>query len=122
MPREFLRSQRLGAQVLRTLSELLRFESKDPSLASVSLTAVELSRDLGVAKVYYSLLNPDDDPQPVQEGLERASGFLRGRLGKSLEIRHVPVLRFLHDDSIAHGVEMSRLIDSAKTSGNQGAK
>jgi ribosome-binding factor A len=117
MPREFSRSQRLGAQVLRTLSELLRFETKDPSLATVSLTAVDLSRDLGVAKVYYSLLNPDDDPQPVQEGLQRASGFLRGRLGKSLEIRHVPELRFVHDDSIAHGVEMNRLIDSATKSG-----
>lgn len=117
MPREFSRSQRLGAQVLRTLSELLRFETKDPSLATVSLTAVDLSRDLGVAKVYYSLLNPDDDPQPVQEGLQRASGFLRGRLGRSLEIRHVPELRFVHDDSIAHGVEMNRLIDSATKSG-----
>ena len=122
MPREFSRSQRLGAQVLRTLSELLRFETKDPSLSGVSLTAVDLSRDLGVAKVYFSLLNPDDDPQPVQEGLERASGFLRGRLGKSLEIRHVPELRFLHDDSIAHGVEMSRLIDSAAKSGSEGAE
>jgi ribosome-binding factor A len=117
MPREFSRSQRLGAQVLRTLSELLRFETKDPSLATVSLTAVDLSRDLGVAKVYYSLLNPDDDPQPVQEGLQRASGFLRGRLGKSLEIRHVPELRFVHDDSIAHGAEMNRLINSAMKSG-----
>jgi ribosome-binding factor A len=122
MPREFSRSQRLGAQVLRTLSQLLRFETKDPSLSGVSLTAVDLSRDLGVAKVYFSLLNPDDDPQPVQEGLERASGFLRGRLGKSLEIRHVPELRFLHDDSIAHGVEMSRLIDSAAKSGSEGAE
>jgi ribosome-binding factor A len=121
MPREFSRSQRLGAQVLRTLSELLRFETKDPSLSTVSLTAVDLSRDLGVAKVYYSLLNPDDDPQPVQEGLQRASGFLRGRLGKSLEIRHVPELRFVHDDSIAHGVEMSRLIDSAGKSGSDGS-
>lgn len=119
MPREFSRSQRLGAQVLRTLSELLRFETKDPSLSTVSLTAVDLSRDLGVAKVYYSLLNPDDDPQPVQEGLKRASGFLRGRLGASLEIRHVPELRFVHDDSIAHGVEMGRLIDSVNKPGEE---
>jgi ribosome-binding factor A len=122
MPREFSRSQRLGAQVLRILSELLRVETKDPSLSNVSLTAVDLSRDLGVAKVYYSLLNPDDDPQPVQEGLQRASGFLRGRLGKTLEIRHVPELRFQHDDSIAHGVEMSRLIDSAGKSGREGSQ
>ena len=67
MPREFSRNQRLGAQMLRILSELLRFETKDPALSEVSLTAVELSRDLSVAKVYFSLLNPDDDPQPAFE-------------------------------------------------------
>jgi len=114
MPREFSRNQRLGAQVLRTLSELLRFEIKDPSLDGVSLTDVELTRDLSVAKVYFSLLNPDEDPLPAQEGLARASGFLRGKLGSALEIRHVPELRFQHDDSVAHGMEISRLIESAK--------
>ena len=113
MPREFSRNQRLGAQVLRTLSEVLRFETKDPRLAAVSLTAVDLSRDLSVARVYYSLLEPDANPQPVQEGLERAAGFLRSRLGQSLDVRHVPELRFAHDDSIAQGAEISRLIDDA---------
>ncbi len=83
MPREFSRNQRLGAQMLRSLSELLRFETKDPGLADVSLTAVDLSRDLSVARVYFSLLNPDDDPQPAVDGLKRASGFLRSKLGFS---------------------------------------
>ena len=118
MPREFSRSQRLGAQMLRVLSELLRFETKDPRLAEISLTAVDLSRDLSVARVYFSMLKPDDDPQPALEGLKRASGFLRSKLGAELMVRHVPELRFMHDDSIAHGAEISRLIDSA-TSANR---
>lgn len=113
MPREFSRKERLGAQVLRTLSELLRFEIKDPRLDNMSLTMVEMSRDLSIAKVYFSMLNPDDDPGPALKGLERASGFLRGKLGQALTIRHVPELRFLHDDSIAHGIEISRLIEDA---------
>jgi ribosome-binding factor A len=113
MPREFSRNQRLGSQVQRILSELLRFETKDPGLQAVSLTAVDLSRDLSVARVYFSLLNPDDDPRPALEGLQRAAGFLRGKLGKSLGIRHVPELRFVHDDRIAQGAEISRLIDDA---------
>ncbi|MDH4109308.1 MAG: 30S ribosome-binding factor RbfA [Gammaproteobacteria bacterium] len=111
MPREFARSQRLGSQIQRTLSELLQFETKDPALAGVSLTAVELSRDLGVAKVYFSLLDPDGDVAAAQAGLQRAAGFLRGKLGSAIKIRHVPELRFLHDDSIAHGFEISRLIE-----------
>ena len=120
MPREFSRHQRLGTQVLRTLSELLRFESKDPALVDVSLTAIELSRDLSVARVYFSLLNPDDDPAPALEGLRRAAGFLRSKLGSSLNVRHVPELRFLHDDSIAHGAEITRLIDDAASADSGG--
>ncbi len=57
MPREFTRNQRHGDEVLRSLSELLRFETKDPRLEGVSLTAVELTRDLSVARVYYSMLD-----------------------------------------------------------------
>lgn len=115
MPREFSRNQRLGAQMQRSLSELLRFETKDPGLADVALTGVELSRDLSVAKIYFNLLNPDDDPQPALKGLKRAAGFLRSKLGASLSVRHVPELRFVYDDSIAHAAEMSRLIDTANT-------
>ena len=99
--------------MLRILSELLRFETKDPGLAEISLTAVDLSRDLSVARVYFSMLKPDDDPQRALDGLKRAAGFLRSKLGGELMIRHVPELRFVHDDSIAHGAEISRLIDNA---------
>ena len=106
--------------MLRVLSELLRFESKDPGLADVSLTAVELSRDLSVARVYFSLLNPDDDPQPALDALNRAAGFLRSKLGRELQVRHVPELRFQHDDSIAHGAEISRLIDDATGANREG--
>ena len=113
MPREFSRNQRLGNQVLRTLNELLRFETKDPRLQLVSLTAVDLSRDLSVANVYYSMLDPNADAAPVQDGLERASGFLRGRLGREIKIRHVPELRFSHDDSAAEGQRISDLIGQA---------
>jgi ribosome-binding factor A len=113
MAREFKRHQRLGNEVLRTLSELLRFETKDPRLQRISLTAVDLSRDLSVARVYFSLLDPDESPEPVLEGLERASGFLRSKLGRSLNVRHVPELRFAHDDSAEHGARLSELIDSA---------
>jgi len=117
MPREFSRNKRLGNQVLRTLSELLRFETKDPRLQDVSLTAVDLTRDLSVAKVYFSLMDPDADPARVAEGLEAASGFLRRKLGSSIKIRHVPELRFAHDDSAAEAVRIGRLIDVAIEAG-----
>jgi ribosome-binding factor A len=113
MPREFTRNKRLGSEVLRTLSQLLRSESKDPRLAHVSLTAVEVSRDLSVAQVYFGLLDPKESPVPALEGLQRAAGFLRSKLGSALKIRHVPELRFIHDDSAEHAARISELIDGA---------
>ncbi|MEM7432503.1 MAG: 30S ribosome-binding factor RbfA [Pseudomonadota bacterium] len=113
MPREFARHQRLGNEVLRTLSELIRTESKDPRLQDVALTSVDLSRDLSVARIYFGLLNLDGGPEDALEGLSRASGFLRRRLGQSLQIRHVPELRFQHDDSAREGARLSALIDDA---------
>jgi ribosome-binding factor A len=59
------------------------------------------------------LLQPDGDPQPALDGLARAAGFLRSKLGQAMNIRHVPELRFKHDDSIAHADKISRLIDAA---------
>ena len=85
---------------------------EDRGLPSVFISTVELSKDLSVAKVYFSLLNPDADPQPAVDGLKRAAGFLRRRLGNELSVRHVPELRFVHDDSVAHSAEISRLINS----------
>jgi ribosome-binding factor A len=117
MPREFSRNQRLGNQVMRSLSELLRFETKDPRLQNVSLTSVDLSRDLSVARVYFSLMDPNDDPVPVAEGLEAASGFLRRKLGSAIKIRHVPELRFAHDDSAAEAVRIGHLIDTVIEAG-----
>ena len=105
---------------MRCLSEILRFEIKDPGVAGVSLTAVDVSKDLSVARVYFSMLRPDDDPQPALDGLERASGFLRSKLGHAMTIRHVPELRFRHDDSIAHGARISSLIDSANHGDGRG--
>lgn len=113
MPREFSRSQRLGNQVLRTLNELLRFETKDPRLELVSLTLVNLSKDLSVAEVYFSLLDPSADPAAVKQGLDRANGFLRSRLGREIKIRHVPELRFIHDNSAAESQRISDLIGRA---------
>jgi ribosome-binding factor A len=113
MPREYSRNQRLGTEVLRSLSQLLRFETKDPRLQNVSLTGVDLSRDLSVARVFYNMMNPEDAVEPVAEGLERATGFLRSKLGHELKIRHVPELRFVHDDSAEESARMSKLINDA---------
>lgn len=120
MPREFSRSQRLGNQVLRTLNEVLRFEVKDPRVQGVSLTSIDLSRDLSIARIHFGLLDPEGDAEAALLGLERAKGFLRGKLGKAIKVRHVPELRFAHDDSAAEAVRLSALIDRALATDERG--
>jgi len=109
--------------MLRILNELLRFESKDPALDGVSLTNIELTRDLSVAKVHFSLLDPEGDPKPALAGLRRAGGFLRSKLGAAIKVRHTPELRFIYDDSVAHSIKISQLIEAAnKAAGPDGSR
>jgi ribosome-binding factor A len=108
------RSVRVAEQVHHELAELVRAEVKDPRVGMVTLTGVELTPDYAYATVYFTVL--PDDPATVastQAGLERAAGFLRGQLGRRVRIHTTPELRFVHDQSTAHGMEMSKLIDEA---------
>lgn len=110
MPREYARHQRLGSELRRTLNELIRHEAKDPRLAGVSISEVELSGDLSQARAYFSLLDIDADPAPVLQALERASGFLRSQIGRLHRIRKTPTLIFVHDDSAARGAALDQLL------------
>lgn len=113
MPREYPRKLRVAAELQRVLNSLLSGEVKDPRLVGVTISTLDLSGDISVARVGYSTLNPDDDPEPVLEALISACGFLRTRAGAVLGMRRVPELRFEHDDGARLGIEMSRLIDEA---------
>lgn len=113
MSQEFSRTRRVGEQIQRELAELLQREVKDPRVAGVTVTAVEVSRDLAHAKVYVSRMTSDADWDATLEGLRRAGGFLRRELGRRLTLRTVPELRFLRDASIEQGARLSELIDQA---------
>jgi ribosome-binding factor A len=113
MPRDFPRSRRVEDQVQRILSEVLRVDVRDPRLHGAIITAVDVSRDLSVAWVYYSSLDGNVESEDLQAALVSATGFLRGQLARQLTVRQVPELRFRHDDSLQRGADMDRLIDEA---------
>jgi ribosome-binding factor A len=116
MSRESSRKNKIAAEIQRIVNELLLSEVKDPRLAGVTVSAVEVSGDLGLATVFFSTISLDDDPSNVREGFERARGFLRSRVGHALQLRRVPELRFRHDASARRSVEIGRLIDEAGSS------
>lgn len=109
--KSYPRAKRVGQQIQRALSELIRRELRDPRLGMITLTDVRMSPDLGYAKVYYSVLGAD--PHLSQEILTQAADMLRGPLGRALGIRHSPELRFVPDELIESGARLSQLINEA---------
>jgi ribosome-binding factor A len=112
MAKENPRARRMGEQIQRELTELLRRDVKDERIGNVTITAVSVTGDLRTARVYYLVFGKDGPDPKVQRGLESAAGFLRNALSKSLMIRFTPTLSFELDTSIEHGVRLTQLIDS----------
>lgn len=110
MPREFKRSDRVGAQIQREVADLLRTRIKDPDLGMVTLSEVELTRDLAVAKLYVSFLAPRLSPEQCVKRLGDFVPELRNELGKRIRIRVLPELRFVYDDSMERGMRMDALL------------
>ena len=109
--KSFPRSQRVAQQIQRTLSDLIRREVRDPRLGMVTLTEVRVSPDLSYATIYYSVRNAK--PDAAHEVLTDAADLLRGPLGRALQLRHAPELRFVADELIEGGARLSALISKA---------
>ncbi|MEG3115716.1 30S ribosome-binding factor RbfA [Salinicola sp. 4072] len=116
--REFKRTDRVADQLQQELAVLIQREIKDPRLGMVTVSSVTVSRDLGYADIYVTLLG-ENDPARVKENLavlKRAAGFLRSQIARRIKLRHVPELRFHYDESVVRGHKLSALIDEAVAS------
>jgi ribosome-binding factor A len=126
------RAQRVADQMQREIATLIQMEVNDPRVGMVSITAVDVSKDLAYANIYVTVLNslsnngqadfdtlsePGDlDKLEVAENikaLNKAAGFLRSLLAKRLSLRVVPKLKFHYDASVERGQQLSKLIDNA---------
>ena len=108
-----MRQQKIGAQLQRVLSELISREVKDPRVGNVTITAVSVSPDMKAARVYYVPFASQNPREQVQEGLKRASGFLRRAVAQQLGLRYTPRLEFVFDESIDRAARLTGLIDKA---------
>ncbi|MDO8954088.1 MAG: 30S ribosome-binding factor RbfA [Gammaproteobacteria bacterium] len=108
------RANRVGDMIQRTLAESLQREVHDPRLTMVSISGVEVTRDLAHAKVFISVLGDKTKVDAAMAALEKASGFLRTILAKNCDMRTIPALHFFHDSSVEKGRSMSDLIDQAR--------
>jgi ribosome-binding factor A len=99
---------------------MLQREVKDPRLKDVRVSEVDVSGDLGVARIFYAPLDPNADLAPIESALASASSFMRTRVGKEARLRRVPELRFELDKSAREGFRISQLIDRSVKSSKDG--
>ena len=111
------RQRRVAELIHRELSLLLMREVDDPRLADVTITAVDVTPDLLVARAFFTVLGDDEQVAAAQAGLERATGFLRTQLAGRVQLRLVPHLTFELDKSEARGRRIDELLDQLAKDG-----
>lgn len=105
------RQIRINDEMKRELSQIIR-DIKDPrvSRALISITGVDCTADLKYAKIFYSSIETNADYGEIQKGFVSAAGFIRGQLAARLNLRITPELKFIHDDSMEIGANITKLI------------
>lgn len=112
MAREFKRSDRVAQELQKEIAVILQREVKDPRIGMVTVSDVEVSKDLAYAKIFVTFLFDHDEAAIEQgmKGLEKASPYIRSLVGKAMRLRIVPELRFIYDQSLVEGMRMSNLV------------
>lgn len=112
MRKNSLKNTRINGEVQRTLAEIIRGGIKDPRISQLtSVVAVEVSPDLKTCKAWISVLGDEEAQKNTLAGLKSAAGYIKNRLAKEINLRNTPEITFVMDQSIAYGVNMSKLID-----------
>ena len=109
------RAVRIAERIRKELSELLIKEISDPRLQGISITDVEVDRELAYATIYYSSIEGSSRVEEIQAGLEHAQGFLRSELAQRIELRVFPRLRFRYDPTFERAENIERLFASLET-------
>lgn len=122
MRKNSIKNTRVNAEVLRELSNILRSGIKDPRVTPMtSVVAVEVAPDLKTCKAYISVLGDEKMQQDTIRGLQSAEGYIRRELARTINMRNTPEIRFIVDQSIEYGVNISKKIDEVTRDLKDGA-
>lgn len=113
------RSKKLEEALRRGLSSIILYELKDPRINFVTVTRVELSADLRMAKVYISILGDEALKKKTLRAIEHARGHIQSVVGKRLGVRYTPVLNFCLEETAEKGFHVSRLIEEISKEGEE---
>jgi ribosome-binding factor A len=105
------RFQRVAGEIKKEVSEILRLELKDPGLMElISVMDVEVSRDLGLAKVYVSIYGDAEEQEKALKILDKAKGFIRHEIGKRIRLRHIPEIEFHLDRTLEYSARIEGVL------------
>ncbi len=107
---------RLTEDIKRAVSDIISREVKDPRLGMLSITDVDVSRDLSLARIYFSVLGGEEEARSTLEGLNNAKGFIRTELARRVRMRHTPDIKFVHDVSLERGARINAILRELGTS------
>ena len=108
------RPERVAEQLHKEISQLLMNGVKDPRVSLVTVTGVEVTRDLRLARIYYTVVGGDPERQGAAAGLRSSLAFIRHQLGQIMRLRHVPELRFEYDLAVESGRRIDDLLRQVK--------
>ena len=112
MRKNSVKNTRINGEVLKELSNIIRSEIKDPRInAMTSVVSVEVAPDLKTCKAYISVLGDEQSQKDTITGLKSAEGYIRRELARTVNLRNTPEIKFILDQSIEYGINMSKLID-----------
>lgn len=107
------RSRRVAGEMKKVVGRVINREIKDPRIASLtSVTGVDLSRDLRYATIYVSIYGSEDEQNETMQILQRAAGFIRSEIGRSIRLRYTPEINFVEDRSMEYGAHIDRVLKS----------
>ncbi len=101
--------ERIASDIIKYLSNILLTETDDDLMKSITLTDVEVTNDLSYAKVYFTSISSLTH-KDMEKEMNEAAPFLRGKLAKVLEVRNIPELKFIYDESIEYGNKIEKII------------
>jgi len=104
------RPERVAEQIHKEVAQLMMHGIKDPRVAPVSITGVTVSKDLSIAKVYFTVLDEETERKDAERGLKSVAPYLRRQLGQVMRMRFIPELRFEYDKSISYGRKIDDLL------------
>jgi ribosome-binding factor A len=104
------RTGRVGEQIKKEISGLIQTELKDPRIGFITVTGVDVTNDLSLARVYLSILGSEEQKEETLHAIGRAKGFLRSELGRRIRLRHTPEIEFRFDHSIEYGSRIEGLL------------